>query len=598
MNKKRFKWILREFEILKSEGVISSEVFADVQNYYQRKSESSDNKAKILTVFGILGGLLIGGGIILLLAHNWSSFSRIIQVSFFLAPLIAVQLISGGLLLKNNVRHIWYETIGIIYFLLIGAAVAMVSRIYHTGGELESFFLVWAIGGLPVLYLLKSDAAAVLYLAVITAWAAAAQSSGGSAVLYWPLFAAAALKLILSIRNSGSRYYRAFIEFLLIASVSASLGLSLEKVLPGMWILIYCSFFVLLFLAEGLYQGNRSRIPAAGISGTIGISAMAVLLTIDSLWEDVGFSFIREAHRFHQTAAAADYVVFGILVVLILFVILSRRVKLNRVNLMFSSILIPAAGGFLFPAYGAVFFHVFTLLFGYSLTIKEIIKDKQRFFADTGLVLLFLSMLIHLAIYDGFSAHWIFLYSCFLIVIFIKKGLFSGSCGFGTDKAWRAVCFISGILILYGLSFSRFDLPIFPDDELLSIGFLLSMIISGGAAAWYLIMLFKRERSSAIIISVFPVVVLLTIFTGMSGTLLYNLYLFAIGIAVVLKGISGKSMKTANAGIIISIALIITRFFDVDMSFTARGGAFILIGLLFVLFNVYFSRRLKREELK
>ena len=41
--------------------------------------------------FGILGAVLIGGGIILLLAHNWEQLGRPARVAVAFAPLVLSQ---------------------------------------------------------------------------------------------------------------------------------------------------------------------------------------------------------------------------------------------------------------------------------------------------------------------------------------------------------------------------------------------------------------------------------------------------------------------------------------------------------------------------
>jgi len=598
VNKKKIKCLLDEVERLEARGVISSQTCLDIQTYYQDAGQSDNNKSKVLTVFGILGGLLTGGGIILLLAHNWSSLNRIVQSALFLGPLLTVQIIGAVLIMKKNIRHIWHETVGIIYFLIIGAAVAMISRIYHIGGDLESFLLIWAIGGLPVVYFLTSDAAAVLYLASLTAWAAAAQLSGGTAVLYWPLLAAVVPRLIASIKGSSSRNYRIFIWQLLITAVTVSLGITIEKVVPGLWILIYFSFFVMMFLSGDLLREQGAALHPVKLSGLLGVCSLTLLLGIRYFWKDVGFDYLRDGHRYHRISAVSDYIILGVFVVIILSIILSRRVKLTGVNLIFLLVLVAAAVGFLFPDYGAVIFHVYAVLFGYSLTIKKIVGEKKKLYMNIGLLVVFLSMLIHLFVYKGFSVYWFFIYSCFLSIVFIRSGMFSGRISYRSDKIWKAICLLTGLALVYGLSFLRFRLPLFPDRLDFTLSRLIQLALSAGILLYFMIPFFGKSKKAAVIVAILPLSALFVLLTGKNGTIFYNLYLLTIGIVIILNGISNRSMKIANGGIFITIVLIVTRFFDIDMSFSIRGIVFILLGIFFILFNVYFAIRLKREELK
>ena len=48
--------------------VISHQVANDIKNYYDSKRDASPNR--LFAIFGVLGSLLVGLGVILILAHN------------------------------------------------------------------------------------------------------------------------------------------------------------------------------------------------------------------------------------------------------------------------------------------------------------------------------------------------------------------------------------------------------------------------------------------------------------------------------------------------------------------------------------------------
>lgn len=72
---------------------------------------------------------------------------------------------------------------------------------------------------------------------------------------------------------------------------------------------------------------------------------------------------------------------------------------------------------------------------------------------------------------------------------------------------------------------------------------------------------------------------------------LFNLYLFALGLGALVVGIRSNRLGRANAGLLALSALIIARFFDSDLSFLARGIAFIVVGAGFLTANVVMLRR-------
>ena len=64
---------IKELSDLVQNELISKEVALNIENYYKSKQEDSPNR--LFTIFGVLGSLLVGLGIILILAHNWDNFS-------------------------------------------------------------------------------------------------------------------------------------------------------------------------------------------------------------------------------------------------------------------------------------------------------------------------------------------------------------------------------------------------------------------------------------------------------------------------------------------------------------------------------------------
>ena len=72
---------------------------------------------------------------------------------------------------------------------------------------------------------------------------------------------------------------------------------------------------------------------------------------------------------------------------------------------------------------------------------------------------------------------------------------------------------------------------------------------------------------------------------------LFNVYLFALGLGALVAGIRSGRLGRTNAGLLALSALIVARFFDSDLSFLARGLAFILVGAALLTANVVMLRR-------
>ena len=72
--------VVKELSDLTSAGVISEETAVNIKAYYQQKAQESPNR--LILVFGIVGALLVGLGIILIIAHNWDELSKLAKLFF------------------------------------------------------------------------------------------------------------------------------------------------------------------------------------------------------------------------------------------------------------------------------------------------------------------------------------------------------------------------------------------------------------------------------------------------------------------------------------------------------------------------------------
>jgi hypothetical protein len=77
-------------------------------------------------------------------------------------------------------------------------------------------------------------------------------------------------------------------------------------------------------------------------------------------------------------------------------------------------------------------------------------------------------------------------------------------------------------------------------------------------------------------------------------TILFNLYLLAIGVWLLIRGQQRERLAILNLGLGIIAVLAICRFFDTNLSFIIRGVMFILVGVGFVYFNYQLIQKKKK----
>lgn len=73
--------------------------------------------------------------------------------------------------------------------------------------------------------------------------------------------------------------------------------------------------------------------------------------------------------------------------------------------------------------------------------------------------------------------------------------------------------------------------------------------------------------------------------------ILFNVYVFAVSIFTIARGVRTERLEIVNSGMLIFSTLVAMRFFDSDLSFVARGAAFIAIGIGFLATNMVLIAR-------
>jgi len=146
------------------------------------------------------------------------------------------------------------------------------------------------------------------------------------------------------------------------------------------------------------------------------------------------------------------------------------------------------------------------------------------------------------------------------------------------------------------LSWVRFEAPSYPWGELVVLLALMTIwgLLAAAAAR-------KKPRPNLVIIGLplLLIVLILGVILGgashLLAALIINLALLAVASATIWRGFRNLRLSDANYGLALFTIVVLSRFFDADFSFLARGSAFILIGGGFLAMNLWFAR-LKRDQ--
>jgi uncharacterized membrane protein len=155
--KTQIRWLYNELPKLVGAGILSADEAERLRVHYGEVAESPKGRLALL-VFGVLGSLLVGAGVILLFAHNWEQLTRPARTVIALTPLVCGQSLALWGVWTGRRSSAWRESVATLITLAIGAAIALVGQTYHIPGDPGAFLLTWMLLALPLVYLLEASA--------------------------------------------------------------------------------------------------------------------------------------------------------------------------------------------------------------------------------------------------------------------------------------------------------------------------------------------------------------------------------------------------------------------------------------------------------
>ncbi len=285
-----------DLDELISEGIISREVADQITQFYQNKSKGSGAKSKLIIAFGIVGALLVGLGILLIIAHNWDQMSRLLKTVIGFIPLLIGQLITGFVLIKKNESVAWGEGSSIFLFASIGVTISVISQVYNIPGSLASYVLTWMILGWPLIYLLHSSMASIFYLIGITYFACETgywNESELSPHYFWLLFLAAVPHYYYLVRQKPKSNFTLFHHWVIPLALVCTLGIVGDQA-PVYLFVAYLSLFGCFILASSKIVTDHRSFLKNGFRtiGTLGTFGVLLFLSFRWFWDDLGEAFL------------------------------------------------------------------------------------------------------------------------------------------------------------------------------------------------------------------------------------------------------------------------------------------------------------------
>ncbi|HWR43018.1 DUF2157 domain-containing protein [Sporomusa sp.] len=367
MNKKAVEWLYQQLPELVAKGIITAESAERIKNHYGPVTDNTGTRT-FLVIFGVIGALLVGLGIILILAHNWAQLTKINRLAISISLLVAAQVIAGGVLWFKRDSIAWREGAATLLMLMVGAAMALVGQTYHLVEDTDAFLLTWMLLSLPLIYLMNAVSVAILYTVGITFWTGGHFGIGKQ--LIWALLGVAMPYYWGLLKNSRYANTTVILSWVLTICFYFCFAAAFSGYLDRLGLLIYSALFGLTYLAGELWftspdHGWCMPFKAIGLAGSIGLT---FILTFNDVWRHVASGW--------NSVPPVSYLIASVLLVMVIGGNLMLVKRTDRESRKFS--LIPCVVGlaYLVQFYDRSGLGAAIILNGYMLGLSISIISK------------------------------------------------------------------------------------------------------------------------------------------------------------------------------------------------------------------------------
>ena len=159
--RQRVAWLYSELPDLVARGILTPETAEALRRHYGPSDLGTSRGGWGQVLLASFGALLVGGGIILVAAHNWDVLGRPARAAIALGALVAAQAVTIYAVMRRADSGAWTEATSGLLVAAVGTAISLIGQTYHVGGSFEGLMFTWLWLVVLVPYLTGSTLAAI-----------------------------------------------------------------------------------------------------------------------------------------------------------------------------------------------------------------------------------------------------------------------------------------------------------------------------------------------------------------------------------------------------------------------------------------------------
>jgi len=177
----KIRWLGNQLTRWIVEDIIDENTASKIRHLYP---PAKSPRPWAMTVFSGIGACVIGLGVILLFAYNWSEMSKFTKLAIIFSSIGISHFAGIAVFLQSERFKAVGQALTIIGTMLFGAGIFLIAQIYHINEHYPNAFLFWGIGAFLLAWAMPSIAQAIIAAILFTLWAIMEGTNFGTSIPY------------------------------------------------------------------------------------------------------------------------------------------------------------------------------------------------------------------------------------------------------------------------------------------------------------------------------------------------------------------------------------------------------------------------------
>ena len=161
------RWLFTEIQRWTNEQIITQDQASRLRALYP---PAPPGRSWGLILFSGFGAIVIGLGVILLLAYNWTEIPKFGKLALVFGAVVGAHGTGLWLRWKQPAAPELGEALSVLGTMLYGAGIWLVAQVYHIDEHFPNGFLFWGLGALALAWALGSVPQAIVAVVTLTMW--------------------------------------------------------------------------------------------------------------------------------------------------------------------------------------------------------------------------------------------------------------------------------------------------------------------------------------------------------------------------------------------------------------------------------------------